>query len=462
MTKLFLILKAFKAKELTLLGQYLENPVINQRDDVIKLLSFWQKKGCSITKEVGFATIYPNQNFDLKKWHLLTSRLFKLVEQFLIARELKNDVATQKALLVKAYRNRSIILHFESTIEQAKKILHKTDIQNADWLHQKFKLEYEYYDYIASHNRKEQTNLQNVNNLLDEYYISTKLRNACLDLTRKMVNDDHYTIYFIESILSKVEQVPTLLEVPAISIYYYCYRALTEEENVDWFQLFRKSIAENSKRFEPAEKRDISIMAINYCIRKLNTGDKFFVRETFELYKLSLKEGYLIEDRKMPESLFYNIVSAAVKNKEYVWANEFIEEHRQYLPKKFKEPIYYFCHGLLFYEQRQYKESMQSLILVDTKISFLLLATKTLQIKIYYELNEIDALSNLLESLRVYIQRRKDLGYRKEHFENLVNFVNRLISIPYKNDIEKIKLKEEVVNAAIFSEKEWMLRQLDG
>ena len=460
MTKLFSILKTFKAKELVSLNQFLENPLVNQRVDVLKLLSFWQKTGSSLTKEAGFESIYPGEQFNLKKWHLLTSRLFKLIEQFLIARELKQDVALQKSLLAKAYRNRQVMPLFESTIDQAKKVLNKTNIQNANWLHQKFGLEYAYYDYISSHNRKGKTNLQNVNDLLDEYYVSTKLRNACLYLTRKTINDDNYTIHFIEEILEKVEVVPNLLKVPAISVYYYCYRALTEKDNVEWFVLFRKSIEANSKRFEPSEKRDISIMAINYCIRKLNTGDQFFIRETFELYKLSLQEGYLIEDKKMPESLFYNIVAAAVKNKEYLWAKDFIEEHKKYLPKHFQDPIYYYSHGLLFYEQGQHKESMQSLVMVDTKISFLLLATKTLQVKIYYELQELDALDNLLESLRVYVQRRKDLGYRKENFENLVNFVRRLMSIPYKSESEKRKLKQEVQNAAIFTEKDWLLTQL--
>ncbi len=460
MTKLFLILKSFSTRELATFEQFLEDPLVNQREDVRKLLSYWRHSQSKFTKEKGFEWVYPERKLKIPTWHLLMSRLFKLAEQFLISNELKQDEVFQKILLAKAYRKKQIPGHFESTVKNTRKLLEKTPIQNTDWLHQKLTIEYEYYDYIASHNRKERTNLQMVNNLLDEYFITNKLRNACLSISRKTINGEKYEIYFLNEVLEKVEKLPILLEVPSIAIYYYCYRAITEEGSEIWFTKLRAAMADHSERFEPSEKRDIILLAINYCIRQLNTGNEYFIREAFELYRLSFSEDYLLEDKIIPESTFTNMVSLAAKLKEYQWAEDFVEANQKYLNPNFQEPLYFYSLGLLNYEQGRYEKSMQSLAKVDTKMTFLLLAAKALQIKIYVELKEMDVLENLLDSFRVFLQRRKDLGYRKENFENLVNFVRRWITIPYKNQEDKQRLIDDIKAANIFSEKDWLIKQV--
>ncbi|MFK7809278.1 MAG: hypothetical protein AB8F74_15850 [Saprospiraceae bacterium] len=460
MTKLLLLLNSFSPKEINNFLVFLENPLVNKREDVRELLRYWMKTRLKFKKEEGFQTIFSHQDFKVKTWHLLTSRLFKLAEQFIIFNELKDDDILQKTLLAKAYRKKQLPTLFESTINATSKSLEKTSGESVDRLHQMFTLEYEHYDYIASHNRKERTNLQRVNDLLDQYYISIKLRNACLALSRKTMNQEQYEIHFLQDALDKIEAQPTLLNSPAISMYYYCYKSITEVESEQWFSLLREAITAHSSLFKPAEKRDITLLAINYGIKKLNTGDGFYVRETFELYRHSFAEGYLLEDKIMPEPMYYNVVALAVKNKEFLWAQDFATDYKKFLNPIFQEPLYNHSMGLLQYKQGKLEESLQTLALVDTKISFVLLAVKSLQIKIYYELKEVDALDSLLESFRVYLQRRKDLGYRKENFENLVTFVKRLLSIPYKSKKEKEELIKEVKNATIFSEKEWLLSQL--
>ena len=99
--------------------------------------------------------------------------------------------------------------------------------------------------------------------------------------------------------------------------------------------------------------------------------------------------------------------------------------------------------------------------MVDTKTSFLLLGTKTLQLKIFYEQNEFDALESLLETLRVYLQRKKDLGYRKTVYGNFFYFVRKLLEKESFSQKEKDAFIDEVKSTKAFSEKEWILEQLN-
>ena len=114
----------------------------------------------------------------------------------------------------------------------------------------------------------------------------------------------------------------------------------------------------------------------------------------------------------------------------------------------------------MHYEQGQLKESLQELIQVESKASFLLLGARILQLKIYYKLEEFTPLESLLESLRVYLQRSKDLGYRKQHYHNILIFTRQLLQLPAMTKSEKAELRQRIESAEIFSEKDWFLEQI--
>ena len=179
----------------------------------------------------------------------------------------------------------------------------------------------------------------------------------------------------MEEALEFVDQNPESLKVPAIAMYFYCYKAITSDENETYFRQLRAQIASFQSNFPPSEIRDIYFVAINYCIRRLNTGTKMYVREALELYRLSLEAGYLLEDGIMPESTFGNIVSLALKLKEYDWAKSFLKKYQKQLHSNFQEPLFHFSMAKLLYEENEIEQSMQQLSLVAVSYTHLTLPT---------------------------------------------------------------------------------------
>ena len=460
MVKIFTLLRTFSTKEIKQFQQFIASPLYNKRLDVQRLLEFWEKSQRKFSKEKAYEYAFEGEKFNAQNWHLLTSRLFKLGEQFIAVNEMLQDATASKIFLMKGYRKKKIESLFNLTIKETQKQQDKQALRNTDWLQNRFYLENEFYDYIASHNRKNRTNLQEVNDTLDKYFFANKLKTACLSIARKTINQEQYEISMLQDVLEKVERSESMLEEPSVGVYYYCYKAITDSEGEQWFTQLRQAMAKHQFCFPPSERRDILLLAINYCILRLNTGSLIFVREALELYRLSLSEGSLLEDGILSESTFNNIVTLAAKLKEFEWANQFVDQNRKYLKPVFQIPLYFYSLGKLHYEQGRYDESLRSLAQVDTKTSFLLLGAKTLQLKIFYEQNEIDALESLLESLRIYLQRNKDLGYRKPNYENLIYFVRRLLSKSSFSKKEKEVFREEVNAAEVFTEKEWVLQQI--
>ncbi|MEM6964137.1 MAG: hypothetical protein AAF573_05175 [Bacteroidota bacterium] len=426
------------------------------------LLDFWISHPKNTKKEVAFEHVFPNKKFTSKEWNLLTSRLFKLGEKYLAVREMLDNPVQQKTFSSKGFRKKKMVSHYTTNFLEQRKLLQNQKLRNEEWLQQYFYTELDYYDYIASHNRKQRTNLQEVTDTLDAYYLANKFKIACLAIARQNINQEQYDIKLLHHALRSVEENKTLLDAPAVKVYYYCYQAITQSADERWFPLLRKAMQENQSCFPPSEQRDIFMLATNYCIRQLNTGKQNFMRETFELYRISLDAGYLLEDGIMPESTFGNIATLAIRLQEFEWTKQFIYENQKFLKPVFQAPLYYFALGKLYYAKGQYQESLQHLVQVQTKASFLLIGTKVLQLKIYFEQKELDALDSLLDSFRVYLQRQKALGYHKKNYEFLVYYVKRLLEFPAKSPEEQLAFKNEVLSNTSFTEKDWVLAQLEN
>ena len=104
-------------------------------------------------------------------------------------------------------------------------------------------------------------------------------------LSQKSVSDATYQFGLLEAALAHAERTDAL-EIPAIAIYYHCYRALdaTQQNNVH-FQQFRLLLTQCGDLFPPEELRDLYILAINFCIRQYNAGNQAYLAEQLELYK---------------------------------------------------------------------------------------------------------------------------------------------------------------------------------
>ena len=459
--KLFKLLNSLQKRDINRFKQYLASPLFNKRVDIQELLQSWiEENGRHHPKEVYWEKVYPLQEYSTTKWNLLTSRLFKLLEGFLIWNEFNQDEFQQNYTLSKVYRKLNHDKLFKKSILDSGVILEKQVLRDSNYLLRKHNLSFEKYDYFTSQNRKEKTNLQDVSNHLDTYFLTTKLRQACYALSREIIQQEQYEIKLIQEVILFIEANTDYLKIPSIAIYYYCNKSIRTNENELYFVRLREAIKNYQHLFPPTEIRDIYTVAINYSIRKLNTGSSLFVKEAYELYLLSLEQGFLLEEGMMLESTYSNLVFLSVKLKKYKWTKQFIDKYQRHLKPAYRQPLYHFSLSKLYYEQDQLDQSLKHLIQIETKASFLLLGAKVMQLKIYYELEEFDLLESLLETLRVYLQRSKDLGYRKKYYEHILYFTKKLLQVPIMSKSDRSQLKESIQTAEIFTEKEWFLKQI--
>ena len=460
MNKVFVFLKNLSVSELKQFQHFLESDFFNKKEDVRKLFDYWKRHSKNTKKEAAFTYVFPNRPFDSSAWNFLTSRLFKLGEQFVAVKTVMKEPLQQKEIVSDFYRKRKLPSFYKTNFIEKKKLLEKHQLRDEQWLQQSFYTEFSYYDYIASQNRKVRTNLQAVTNNLDAYFLANKLKIACLSISRQNINQEIYEIKLLKEALEAIEEDENYLEEPSVKVYYYCYKAVSKSDERKWFTLLREAMTTYQNHFSPADCRDIYLLAISYCVRQLNSGKLGFIRETLELYRLCLESGFLLEDGILAESTFINIVTLCIRLEEFDWARDFIQEHQKSLKPTFQQPLYFYSLGKLFYAQKQFDKSLRHLIQVDTKAKFLLIGTKVLQLKIYFETKELELLESLLENFRVYLQRQKELGFQKKNYEFMISCVKRLLALPYRPKEEKEVFRKEVLAKDFFTEREWVLEQI--
>ena len=253
-----------------------------------------------------------------------------------------------------------------------------------------------------------------------------------------------------------------LTKNPAIGIYYYIYKALTEENNPAHFEELNNRIQTASPLFPLEEMRGIYLHAINYCIRRLNSGQEIYFRKAFELYRKGIEEKILITDNTIDPYLFRNVTAAGLKLKEFVWVDFFIHNYKDYLIEEHRENFFRFNLARLRIEQNNYTAAMQLLAQTDFDDVLIQLNAKTMLLKIYYELEEIDALESLLESMRTYLNRKELVGAYRPNYQNIIRYTKKLVRInPYDKE-RKEKLRQEITAANPLTERDWLLKQLDA
>ncbi len=467
-SRLLTIFNTFSKKELRDLRKWLLSPAHNQREDVVQLFEYLVENTDSanpesVHRELIFQTLFPGETFDDARLRQTAHFLLKSIEEFFIYQELRSDEVRSLTALARVYRKRNLDKPFQAAMTAARNAHQNHPYRNERFQRDEFLIQLEEYAFVESKKRTVKMNLQEVVNALDVTYLSDKLRYSCMVLAHQTVYKTDYEIGMLREVLDYVEK-SNFFDVPAIAVYYFGYKTNVEKENPEHYQMLKKYILQYEQFFPPSELRDIYLLAINYCINRLNAGKSEFGRETFEMYKKGLENAVLFENNLLSRFTFMNVATLGLQLKEFNWVEKFIVRFKDHLEEKVRDNIVHFSTANLAFEKKDYTTAMQLLTQVEFDDILMNLNSKRMLLKMFYEENELDALESLLESLRNYIQRKKVMGYHKANFTNLIRLTKKLIKVnPYnKNTLGTLKAEIQEAKPLAAAEKNWLLEQLEN
>lgn len=451
------LLQSFSGTEIRETRKFLTSPFFNSRADLVQLFDFLVENKTA-TKEQAWQKLQAQAPFDDQKLRLLMSYLHRLLEQYLALKETTANDLHNRLCLAIAYRKRGMAAAFERSSHALEKTMEDQPLRDAEFHHQRYQLDWEKYHTATALTPAAPLPIAALATAIDAYYLSTRLRLICFAIAQENVyKSDSQS--FMEMEIVALATHEKYRETEAVAIYLHCYRMLRWPEEESHFQTFKDLLMSND-RFPAEEMRGLYLLAVNYCIRRLNDGQKAYFQAVFELYKSGLATGYLLENGILSRFTYHNIVAAGLQTGDLDWVNYFIHEYKNALERSYRESSFSFNLARLEYARRRYDAVLELLQKANYRDPLLNLAAKTLLLKTWYELCEFDLFQSHIDAMRNYVHRKRVIGYHRTNYLNIVRLADKLLKINWnkKKDVEKLRL--ELANEEILTEREWFLAQL--
>jgi len=400
---------------------------------------------------------------DIQTLRLLMSELQGQLESFMAYH--KDMDEHYYIRLAGAWRRKGLEKQFGRALEQATRSLDKQPLRHRGYYESMAEISFERYQFLSSGQRTEDLNLQELLDTTETAFILGKLRQSCFALSHQAVYKIQYDFGLLDAVLNQIRVNPALSANPAVSLYYHCYLFLTAPETEQHFDSFRSLLLLHRELLPSDEQRDLYLLAINYCIRKINQQKSNYFIQAFGLYKSALEADLLFENGQLSPFAFNNIVAIALKVGEIEWAELFIAQYAPVLENRHREANVKLNLARVAYLKKDFKSAMLHLQEADYKDLINNLIAKTLLLKIYYESDEFDALDAHIQSMQRFIGRQRVMGYHRDNYLNIIRFTRKLTQLKCTDPAEVALLKNQVESAAPLSEKDWffeMIRQGGG
>ncbi|HNE29040.1 MAG TPA: hypothetical protein PKL15_15630 [Saprospiraceae bacterium] len=442
-------------------GKFVRSPFFNQKAQPVALFEYLCE--CHDARRApngtaAFERIWPGQAYDDQRMRLANSELLGLLEHFWMYQEKFRDFDRAKIRLAAAYRKRNLPKHFQISLREARSARERQPFRHAEFYHDLNLIEWEQYQFATASKRTEHFNLQEMSDLLDAEFAARKLRHVCFSLSHQAVFKTDYRFELLDAVLDYV-QSGQRLDIPALALYYHCYRFLTDPADEQHFFIFKEKLLAHAAAFPQDELRILYLFALNFGIKKCNELVQPYFQETLDLYKSALELDLLLENGLLSRFAFNNIVAAALRAGETSWAEDFIHRYRNFVEKKYRDVTYSLNLARVAYTRRDYKTALLHLQRADYKDLINNLIAKTLQLKIFYELGEYDLLESHLASMKTYIRRQAAIGYHRTNYLNIVRYTQQLLQVNLNNTAMIAQLRQQIENEPVLTEREWLLAQ---
>lgn len=458
-SSLFHLLRSLPAPELREVRKFLQSPFFNQRQDVIDLFEYLAGNGVP-KKEAAWQTLFSPAPFDLQKIRLLMSYLHTLLEQYISVKEQLSNPIDAKLHLLIGYRKRGMSEVFNRVYKETEQRLDLHPLRNAQYHDWRYRLQWEAHQLAYPQNPTDVSRLPDLLHTADALYLSQKLRLGCLLAA-------HQTVYQSTTPETKdMDELVTRAErdgfaaLPAVAIFLHCYRMLRYADEEQHFQQFKLLLLQQSGQFSPEEMHGFYILAVNYCIRQLNTGGERFFSEALLLYKEGLAKGYLFENGQLSRFSYHNIVAAGLQSGELDWVRYFIQEFKNRLEKRYRESSFSFNLARLEYAQKRYGSVLELLQKANYRDPLLNLAAKTLLLKTYYETDEYDLLQSHLDAMRNYLHRKRVIGYHRTNYLNIIRYTEKITRLNPLDKKAVVLLRQAIEQEEVLTEKGYLLKAI--
>ncbi|MEI6409794.1 MAG: hypothetical protein WCR52_10455 [Bacteroidota bacterium] len=387
-----------------------------------------------------------------RQLHDVTSWLLSAAKEWLVYEAQQNDPTDRQIRLCRTLRRRGCTKLYE---QETRKLLALPLQAGADAYLQLYRIRFEAWEARHRQPGSDAGPLFDAATHFGAFVCISALRHGCAALDKAA---DPLQLDFLPESLALLE-AGRYAEIPGAQVYYHCFRLMQRAETRHFYAL-RDLLAQHSAAFPPEEIRDVWLVAINFCIRQVNTGERaVWTQEALNLYKQGLDLEVIMENGRLSRATYYNILLLAVSTGAWEWAWDFLHQYRKNLAPGEQHTGFHFGLATWHFRRREYDAAQDILRSVEFRDAGMNLDARRMLVRIYFDRNELEALDALLHSFRIYLQRHRNIGYHKDLNLNFLRMVNQLIRLEPGDSAGRRKLAQKIRELPMLAEREWLLEK---
>lgn len=464
-TRLFILLGTLDPSEWRRFDRWVHSPWVHQHADTTRFWDLIAAQGLdTLSAETAFAQLYPAEPYDDAQMRTLRKYLLRLLLDFLAQESVEQDHWMKTYQGLRALRSKGTEKIFERQLRQADQRLTQVEAHDADHYLRRYWLEELKLEYTAQHSpRLLAESLQDANQALDTHYLAEKLRLLMGAANRQGGNATPEALPLAEVVLSHVAQ-HYHTQPPLIQACYQAYHAMVAQgqPQTEAYRALRYLLQAAGNRLARDLRINLYFSTINVANALYQRGQESYLRDMLDLYREMLDQGLLQTGGLLSVHNYKNIVTLALRLGEYAWTEQFIEANRTDLPEQAQAGVYHYNLANLRSHQGRYREALRHLQQVEFIDPFYQIGYKMLQLKIYYECDEIEALLSLATTFRTFVRRQRQLPQRrKQAYLNFTRFTRALFMVKLGRQANLAALAEEIEAAEALIEKGWLKTKLE-
>lgn len=459
---LYQVFQGVAPEEFSRLRKFLQSPVHNRRSDVVRLFDWLVAQRQQVSpvwdKQSAFRAVFPGEIYDADQFNLTMRYLLDLIEHFLAYEEWRSDEQQYRLSLMRALRRRELGAHFERNAHRLVQQQRARTERHAGYHLLEYQMQNEIFEYRVVSQRNWQDNLPAIVDALGQFFVLENLRWSGMIAALRLRSDKELPEAPLADAVRHYAEQPERPQ--SLVLQYFSAQIMAEPDNEAAFSALCALLPQSTELFPPSQSRDLYMTAINFCIRRQNKGERDYTHRALNLYRQALEKGILLENGMLPKYTYHNINALAHLAGEGAWAEQFLETARELLAPAVRDNSYRYNLAICFFRKGDYFRTLDLLRSVESNEIFVQLDIRRMLLRVYFELGEWMALDSLLTSFKAYLLRKKDLGYHREIYLNLIKFTKKLLQHYQSNQAKRNALIQKIKQTPQIAERDWLLEKL--
>lgn len=381
-----------------------------------------------LAQAIAFKKIFGKISYDYRRLMKGVSQVHLDLKQYLVTIELSADDFLSDYLLARVYTKYN--LRHELDLLLDKKRIVKSTISSPQFYYEQ--MQWEHLDFYADGKSKidqKESILNEAMTAFDLYYLGIKLKYACDISTRQILAGSTYHIKFSDTIQAYCSS--NLASLPIFHHFYWlAWQLILNKKETDYQQL--KSIFQQQHTLISKEDQLIIFTYLfNYTSQQMRISQTLYVREAFELYKMSIERDILIMNQLFVEDHFVNMISIACVLKEYDWIDYILNGKFSKVAENLSASAYHIALARFTLEKEDFETCRTHLLHINFNIHTYSKRARIYQIICAYELEESPlSIETHCKSFENYLRRNKvNQHVDLQRYLSFISMVRQLLKV---------------------------------